>query len=413
VNRSLAASLDTTSPADRFAWELVAKVRLRAGSNDLVLTNVAGHNVVGAVGLLRSSVTPVAPRSFLYLGEPDESAGYRASLVSLPHQPRTSLRLRLKSRTKRIELKLVPGGARVEAAARGRTVEAKVQDPRGGDFYLLAGKKVRTVATLAALRWTTTTGERVLRRRDGSTADRVRSKRQQRWRSTPVQVKPRERLYLAWKISGRSVADTALRIVWSGPRRSSSEYAMKGQTGTFDLLAAIPKQVPAGATRLRFEIVARRLSHVPSRWRLARLELSRIERPAAYLSVLSDPQRVDSLSRARATAPHWSRRGSAAGPYDVSFDPGLAGNRLVRLSETFDPYWVGKGTIRGEQARDLQHVAAFGVLNAFVAPRGTTAARIVYGPQFWRSTALKASAAGAAGFLLAVAYVAVSRRRRA
>ena len=411
VNGNLAASLDTTSPAERFHWELVARVPLRAGSNDLVLTNIAGDNVVGAVGLLKSSAIPVAPRNFLYLGEPVASTG-RASLVSLPHQPRTSLRLRLKSRTKRIELKLVPEGASVSAAARGRTVEANVRDPRGGDFYLLAGERVHTVATLAALRWTTN-GERVLRRSDGGTADRARSKRQQRWQSTPVQVKPRERLYLAWKISGSSIADAGLRIFWSGPRRASFEDAMKQQTGTFDFAGAIPLQVPAGATRLTLQIVARRLSNASGRWRLARLELSRIEHPVTYLSVLSDPHRVESLSRARAPTPHWSRRGSAAGPYVVSFGGALAAHRLVRLSESFDPYWVGQGTIRGGEARDLQHVAAFSVVNAFVAPRGTTAARIFYGPQLWRSTALKASAACAIGLLLVAAYVAASRRRRA
>jgi hypothetical protein len=188
---------------------------------------------------------------------------------------------------------------------------------------------------------------------------------------------------------------------------------MNQQTGTFDSVGAIPLQVPAGATKLTLQIVARRLSNASGRWRLARLELSRIEHPVTYLSVLSDPHRVDSLSRARATAPHWSRRGSAAGPYVVSFDGALGGDRLVRLSESFDPYWIGQGTMRGGQARDLQHVAAFSVLNAFVVPRGTTAARISYGPQFWRSAALKASAACAIGLLLAAAYVAASRRRRA
>jgi FkbM family methyltransferase len=410
ANGAEIARLDTAGSEQRLRWELIARAQLPAGANTFTLVSKTGHNVVSAVGLLPSRIRSsggLKPPNFVFVGEAVRNAGPPVAFVSLPYGGGATLRMHLRLPVKAVEMKLVPGGPSVVAAPVGQTVVANLPGDVGGDYLLLAGKRVRTITELPSLQWEAENGRGPPQGKDESvTAGLADKEGWQFWQSLPVRVKARSQLHLSWELSAIGVDQLHLKVQWIGARQLRA-YPVQGQKGTFDRFGGSFIRVPSGADALRFQIVGRRVPGVVGRWILRRLELTRIEGPADFVSVLAGRRGAEVLAGQPARPLGWSAANSAVGPYEISTE----GRRIVTLAETFDPLWLGQTITQSGRTSGVEHFAAFGAINAFSVPPRANLLRLRYAPHFWMIQAVEMSVLLVGASIIAIALLRVARRR--
>lgn len=408
VNGAPVATLDTSGSIDRFTWELVGTARLREGQNRLRISAEAGHTAIGAIGLLPADVpTDEAMPPFSFLGESIGSGPVRAAQVFLPSDG-TRLRIVLSNHAEpEPSLRLVPEGPAMDAVSGSSALaEAGVSatGPRG--YFLLAARRLVPLATLRSLHWAAINAARPSTALDGSLNARVEPKIEgwQTWRSSPVPVPRDGSVFLSVDFSALDVANFHLKVEWlnSAGVTQSVDYATVGQTGTFGRLVGKVLKPPPQAAGLRLQVVASAFGPRRGEWRIRRLEMTQLVRPSQYRFVWAEPSSVEDRV-AKLGQAIVERADSVVGPHFVT----PSSRSIVRLAESYDPYWLGTLMPVDGSQRNAPHAPAFGVVNGFLTPANSRI-KILYGPHFATLRAVRITVA----LSLLLAAVLVGRRYR-
>jgi hypothetical protein len=399
VDDSDVASVSTVGLEERFVWEPLAELALDEGVTRFSIHSEQGHNTLNAIGLLPTDrdgqPDPPTTEPYLFLGESVRQARAPSSFVSIP-SGRDSQLIILSASAGRAQLRLVPEGPTLERVSDGDVLEARIRRNGDSEYFLLLGKTVHSLAT---------TG----------TVDGVRRERLgwQTWQSSVVPIQSlsdNSRLHIALDLFARNVKALHVKVVWlaqNGSRRVS--YLTASRTGTFHRLVGEFLRVPVSARGIRVQVAAAPPDR--GRWSIRRLEVTRVDPPPTGFSVLAIPEGMDGVFSGVPRGVALSEPSSSAtGPVFV----GSVDDQVVRLTESYDPYWLGEVLTDGGASVGLaDHFPVYGAMNGFASSVPGETLRVSYGPHFWLLAAVGVSSLVLAGFgmLLLLRWVPRGRHR--